>query len=161
MTRWGLATSPHFTPSFFHQTLQVSRKCGIRPIGDPVEYPSAPKPCRAIVCKYDVLVIGIEAALWSELLRTPGQMDSQLWPRMMAVSERSWHKAAWEQALEMKSDGKPLRENRDARHDLARFMTLIGTKELRRLEAAGVEYYLPRPGARYVIALPLLLSPVG
>ena len=105
-------------------------------------------------------MVGIEAALWSELLRTAGQVDSQLWPRMLAVSERAWHKAAWEQALEMKPSGGPLRENRDARHDLARFMTLIGSKELRRLEAAGVQYYLPRPGARSVTFSSVLLSPV-
>jgi len=101
-----------------------------------------------------LLMIGIEAALWSELLRTPGQVDSQLWPRMLAVSERSWHKAAWEQALETRSSGEPLRDNRDAKQDLALFMMLVGSKELRRLEAAGVEYYLPRPGARCVLTCP-------
>jgi len=109
------------------------------------------------------LVVGVEAALWSELLRTPGRVDSQLWPRMLAVSERSWHKAAWEQALELKSSGDPLRENVDAKRDLAHFMTLIGSKELRRLGMAGIEYYLPRPGARYVLDCPVVsrvLSPV-
>ena len=98
---------------------------------------------------------GIEAALWSELIRTPGRMDSQLWPRLFGVSERSWHKAAWEQALESKSTGDPLRDNEAAKQDLAEFMTLIGSKELRRLEAAGVEYYLPRPGARWVLVAPV------
>jgi len=78
-------------------------------------------------------------------------MDSQLWPRLLAIAERSWHKSAWESALESKSTGEPLRDNEDARKDLAQFMTLVGSKELRRLEAVGVEYYLPRPGARYVL----------
>jgi len=96
------------------------------------------------------LLVGVEAALWSELLRTAGRVDAQLWPRMLAISERAWHKAAWEQALETHSDGHPLRNNKDAKLDLAHFMMLIGSKELRRLEAAEVEYYLPRPGARYV-----------
>jgi len=94
---------------------------------------------------------GIEAILWSELLRTPDRTEAQLWPRLLAVSERSWHKAAWEHALETKSSGDPLRDNADAKQDLAQFVTLVGNKELRRLEAAGVEYYLPRPGARCVL----------
>lgn len=67
------------------------------------------------------------------------------------MSERSWHKAAWEHVLETKSRGDPLRDNDDAKQDLARFVTLVGSKELRRLEAAGVQYYLPRPGARCVL----------
>jgi len=96
-------------------------------------------------------LLGIEAALWSELVRTPGRMDAQLWPRLLAVSERSWHKAAWEHALQSNSTGEPLQHNKDAKEDLARFMTLVGHKELRRLEAAGVEYYIPRPGARCVL----------
>jgi len=95
---------------------------------------------------------GIEAALWSELVRTPGRLDAQLWPRLLAISERSWHKAAWEHALETNSHGDPLRDNDDAKQDLAQFVTLVGSKELRRLEAAGVEYYMPRPGARYVLS---------
>jgi len=101
-------------------------------------------------------MLGIEAALWSELLRTPGRMDSQLWPRLLAVSERAWHKAAWEHALELKSTGEPLRDNEDAKQDMAQFMTLVGSKELRRLESAGVEYYLARPGARCVKFIHLL-----
>ena len=91
--------------------------------------------------------------MWSELIRTPGRMDSQLWPRLLAVSERSWHKAAWEHALESSSSGEPLRDNPDAKHDYSQFVALIGAKELKRLEAAGVEYYLPRPGARCAILL--------
>jgi len=98
---------------------------------------------------------GIEAVLWTELVRTPARLDSQLWPRLLATSERAWHKASWEHALETtqeshesKSRGSALRDNDDAKQDLAQFVTLVGSKELRRLEAAGVEYYLPRPGAR-------------
>ena len=91
--------------------------------------------------------------MWSELIRTPDCMDSMLWPRLLAISERSWHKAAWEYALEVKSSGDPLRDNEDAKKDLAQFMTLVGSKELRRLGEAGVEYYLPRPGARCVVVM--------
>jgi len=91
--------------------------------------------------------------MWSELIRTPGRMDSLLWPRLLAISERAWHKSSWEQALESNHSGSPLRDNKDAKRDLAQFMTLVGSKELRRLEAAGVEYYLPRPGARCVLVV--------
>ena len=41
-------------------------------------------------------VSGIQAQLWSELVRSPEIMQYMLFPRLAAVAERAWHQAAWE-----------------------------------------------------------------
>lgn len=92
----------------------------------------------------------MEAALWTELVRTSSRMDWMLWPRMLALAERAWHKADWEQPnLMVKLEGGSTTINDTSlSEDWARFATVFGHKESKRLEAQGVDYYLPRPGAR-------------
>lgn len=98
---------------------------------------------------------GVEAALWSEVVRTSDEMDSMLFPRLLALAERSWHKADWETmdtdcpAGDAADQCPKLKVQRDARLlSWTKFANTVGYKELRRLEAHGVSYYLPRPGAR-------------
>lgn len=91
---------------------------------------------------------GIEGVLWSELVRTSSRMDWMLWPRMLALAERSWHRASWEQPIAGLS-GSSINRTAMA-EDWTRFAIKVGYKEMRRLEAQGVDYYLPRPGARYI-----------
>jgi hexosaminidase len=88
--------------------------------------------------------------MWSELIRTSSRMDWMLWPRLLALAERSWHKADWEQPKSMvqTSDGFTMFNDTALSADWAVFATTVGHKETRRLEVQGVEYYLPRPGAR-------------
>lgn len=81
--------------------------------------------------------------MWSELIRTPGRMDWMLWPRLLALAERSWHRASWE-TIDLLSKRLTVRKE-----DWMNFSNAVGYKELRRLEELGVNYYLPRPGARY------------
>ncbi|ROW55231.1 beta-N-acetylhexosaminidase, partial [Cronobacter malonaticus] len=40
---------------------------------------------------------GLSAQLWSEVVRTDKQMEYMMYPRLLAVAERAWHRAAWEQ----------------------------------------------------------------
>lgn len=85
--------------------------------------------------------------MWSELVRTPSRMDAMLWPRLLALAERAWHRADWE-TLE---EGSPRTQKR--RDDWILFANTVGHKELRRLEAEGIEYYIHRPGARLDTAI--------
>jgi len=39
---------------------------------------------------------GIQGQLWTELVRTWDQMDGMIFPRLLCVAERGWHKASWE-----------------------------------------------------------------
>lgn len=88
-------------------------------------------------------VIGIQAQLWTELVRTWDQMDSMIFPRLLCVAERSWHKADWESELDKEklADGQF--------KDWSSFAQKLGDKELARMDHRGVAYHLPPPGAKF------------
>jgi len=85
----------------------------------------------------------LEATAWSGQIRTPQGLHQMLWPRLIAVAERSWHQAEWESLVAEKARSK-LREE-----DWIRFAKILGSKELARLEKLGIDFYLPRPIIRY------------
>ena len=41
-------------------------------------------------------IIGVQAYLYTKLLRNIKMIYSQLFPRLLAFAERAWHKAKWE-----------------------------------------------------------------
>lgn len=41
-------------------------------------------------------VVGGQAVLFSEIVRTKEDLDNAIWPRLLAVAERLWHEAEWE-----------------------------------------------------------------
>ena len=84
---------------------------------------------------------GIQAQLWTELVRTAEQMDEMIYPRLLCVAERAWHQADWE----AETDPSLLREQQLA--DWSRFAAILGQQELTRLDDRGVMYHLPPPGA--------------
>lgn len=97
---------------------------------------------------------GLSAQLWSETVRTDDQMEYMIFPRVVSVAERAWHRAAWEQ------DYQPGREyiggetahvdHQAQRKDWQRFANLLGQRELAKLDKSGIHYRLPVPGARIV-----------
>ncbi len=96
---------------------------------------------------------GLSAQLWSETVRTDAQYEYMVFPRVIAVAERAWHKADWE------TDYKANREfnlktnfvNKKALNkDWTRFTNMMGQKELAKMDASGVQYRIPVPGARIV-----------
>ena len=87
------------------------------------------------------MVLGIQAQLWTELVRTWDQMDSMIFPRLLCVAERAWHKADWE----LEHDKEKMMEKQF--EDWSYFASQLGSKELARLDARGVAYHLPPPGA--------------
>jgi hexosaminidase len=68
-----------------------------------------------------------------------------VYPRLLALAERAWHKAPWE---DLHRDD--LKRISGGRKDWAMFSRAMGLKELGRLDKLGVQYYLPPPGARFV-----------
>ena len=75
-------------------------------------------------------------------MRTRRSLPFMLYPRLLGVSERAWHAAAWERgAADVTS------QERELRADWSRFAATLGHKELRRLERQRVRYRLPVPGA--------------
>lgn len=111
---------------------------------------------------------GISAQLWSETSRTDQNMEYMIFPRVLSVAERAWHRAAWEQDYQAGKEyigGETKYVDTQAQlKDWQRFANLLGQRELSKLDKAGVHYRLPVPGARIVdgkleanIALPGLV----
>ncbi|MEY4935878.1 MAG: hypothetical protein RIS64_2237, partial [Bacteroidota bacterium] len=83
-------------------------------------------------------IAGIQGQLWSETVRTPEQFEQMIYPRVIALAERAWHKADWE-------GDKP---NTQARlQEWANFSAALVAKELPKMAAGGSAFYLPPPGA--------------
>lgn len=83
-------------------------------------------------------IAGIQGQLWSETVRTPEQFEQMIYPRVIALAERAWHKADWEA-------DKP---NTQARlQEWADFSAALVAKDLPKMAAKGSAFYLPPPGA--------------
>lgn len=81
---------------------------------------------------------GMQGQVWSETIRTGAQLEQMIYPRLIPLAERAWHKAAWE-------GDKPKAADRLA--DWASFAVQLSSKELPKLAALGGDFYLPPPGA--------------
>ncbi|BDF93443.1 family 20 glycosylhydrolase [Pseudoalteromonas sp. KAN5] len=99
--------------------------------------------------------IGLQGHLWSELIRSDQQAEYMLYPRLLALAERAWHKAPWE--LEYNKQGTKYDQHSDyfnvdlqqqKEADWQRFAALVGFKELAKLEHVGRFYRLPSVAAR-------------
>ena len=88
----------------------------------------------------------MQGHLWSEVIRTRGQADSMLFPRVLALAERAWHEAAWERETDNAT------RLRGRARDWAAMANTLGHRELARLDRRGVQYRVPPPGARSVRA---------
>ena len=106
--------------------------------------------------------LGLSAQLWSETVRTDLQMEAMLFPRLLTVAERAWHRAGWEQAYQQGREyvgGKTQWVDRAALHeDWQRFANVIGQRELAKLDNDGIFYRLPQPGGQIVDGVLLLNS---
>jgi hexosaminidase len=90
-------------------------------------------------------VIGLEGPQWGETMRTDDELDYMVFPRMLALGERAWHRAAWEPV-----DGNDVAATIDLAglsHDWERFANVLGHKELPKLGKTGVDYRVEVPGA--------------
>lgn len=81
---------------------------------------------------------GMQGQIWSETIRKPEQLEAMIYPRLLALAERAWHKADWE------GDKPDLRKRQQQWQG---FTQVLVERELPRLAAAGIHIYLPPPGA--------------
>lgn len=87
-------------------------------------------------------ILGVQGQVWSETIRTAEQLEEMVYPRLLPLAERAWHHANWE------ADQQQARVDHKARDaDWLAFVQVMGQKELPRLAKAGVQFYLPPPGA--------------
>lgn len=88
-------------------------------------------------------VLGMQASLWSETIRSTHQLHGMLFPRLIAMAERTWHAAFWEADTELNRSEDPTQRLTDYNH----FANLLGQQILPQLEQAGIAFRLPVPGA--------------
>ena len=87
-------------------------------------------------------IIGVQAQLWGETLRSFDEVQYMLLPKMMGVSERAWTAVpAWSKDL---TDANAYKE---ARHQ---YNLKIGTRELPLLHSMGYNFRVGPPGLKLV-----------
>lgn len=97
-------------------------------------------------------VAGVQGQLWSETIRTDGQVDYMLFPRLLALAERAWSPAPWTPAYQAGASY----EWNDARVDRAKlkagWQDFAGrvAAQFPMLERMGIAYRVAPPGARIV-----------
>ncbi|MFY8327059.1 family 20 glycosylhydrolase [Pseudoalteromonas sp. ZZD1] len=82
-------------------------------------------------------ILGMQGQVWSETIRTEEQVLAMIFPRILSVAERAWHKAPWE--------GKQVNTKARAQ-DWSQFAAAVGIKELTKLASSDVSINLPVPG---------------
>ncbi|MCF2857438.1 carbohydate-binding domain-containing protein [Pseudoalteromonas sp. SMS1] len=83
-------------------------------------------------------ILGMQGQVWTETIRTEDQVMAMMFPRVLTVAERAWHKAKWE---------GDVRDEKALAADWQEFSATLALKELTRLVNAGVNINLPVPGA--------------
>ncbi len=99
--------------------------------------------------------LGVQGQLWSENVRTDNVAEYKIFPRLIALAERAWHKASWAvpynyAGFKYSQNTQVFTEQMQAERDKAwhQFANALGQKELRKLDLAGVNYRLPTVGAK-------------
>ncbi|SHF51096.1 hexosaminidase [Microbulbifer donghaiensis] len=96
-------------------------------------------------------VRGIQGQLWSEVVRTDALVEYMIFPRLLALAERAWHRADWELPLiegqEFSAETNAV-DKRAVDADWREFAAALGHKELLKLDLGGVGYRVPVPGAQ-------------
>lgn len=55
------------------------------------------------------IIEGIQGQVWTETIRTSQQLHEMMFPRMLALAERAWHKSEWEQIPDRGGSWKQIR----------------------------------------------------
>ena len=95
---------------------------------------------------------GLSAQIWTENIRTEDKMAYMIYPRLLSVAERAWHKADWEtnyqKDREFEKGKTKYVDQQKLLNDWNQFANLIGQRELAKLDLASINYRLPVPGAK-------------
>lgn len=86
-------------------------------------------------------IIGMQGNVWSETIRTDQQLEQMVYPRILMMAERAWHKAEWEGV----AVNRPLRDVQ-----WSEMAHLLALREIPKLQKQGVSVYLPPPGVQIV-----------
>ncbi|KAL3885100.1 hypothetical protein ACJMK2_025198 [Sinanodonta woodiana] len=99
-------------------------------------------------------IIGVQGFIWTDKIRSKNILEYMAFPRIIALAERAWHRAPWE-------DIENTLERRSAmKSDLEAFLNTLGYKELKRLDEMNITYRIPPPGAIIENGLIKVNSPI-
>lgn len=95
-------------------------------------------------------VAGLQGQLWSESIRTDGQVDYMLFPRLLALAERAWSPAPWTPAYQAGVSYEWGDKRVDAAKLKAGWQDFAGrvSAQFPQLERMGVAYRVAPPGAQ-------------
>ncbi|WP_299073165.1 family 20 glycosylhydrolase [uncultured Paraglaciecola sp.] len=99
-------------------------------------------------------VLGIQAQLWGETVRSDAQANYMLYPRLLAVAERAWHSPAWAEPYQSGVDYSAESTHFDdtQKHamntDWLGFSQVLTTKAMPQLIKDSIVPRVPLPGAR-------------
>ncbi|KXO13424.1 Beta-hexosaminidase [Moritella sp. JT01] len=95
---------------------------------------------------------GISGQLWSEVVRTDEQFEYMVFPRILPLAERAWHKASWEldyvKDREFKGGETTFVDTNKQQTEWIQFANIIGQRELAKIDSTGIQYRLPVPGGK-------------
>ncbi|WP_316752262.1 family 20 glycosylhydrolase [Pedobacter gandavensis] len=88
-------------------------------------------------------IVGLQAPLWSENIKTSAQFEYMLLPKLLGLAERAWAKDPDWAITQDSEKGKLLYDQA-----WSEFVNVLGKKELPRLShyAGGFSYRIPTPG---------------
>lgn len=98
-------------------------------------------------------ILGIQAQLWSETVRSNNQANYMLFPRLLAVAERAWHTPKWSEKYKIGVTYSPNTGHFDStqknamKADWHNFTHVLSTKAMPQLVKDGIEPRVPLPGA--------------
>nr|AAN79723.1 chitinase [Chromobacterium violaceum] len=111
--------------------------------GQPFAVTSAAAPAR---------YAGIQGQAWTEVMRTDAEFETMVYPRLLALAERAWHKAAWERPYTVGETYQlgvtHLVDKAALNADWQQFAAVLGWREAPKLEHAGVGYRVSMPAVR-------------
>ncbi|XP_061190127.1 uncharacterized protein LOC133197995 [Saccostrea echinata] len=133
-----VAKTFRFLPDRLYRNIDVKRS------GERIEYPQVcgknDANCPPLINTKNI--IGLQGNLWSETLLTSEIFDYMVFPRILSLAERAWHKASWEDLDLDYPDGEI-----GSLSDWQIFANTIGYKEFDRLNTLGIYYRIGPPGA--------------
>ncbi|MCG9745624.1 family 20 glycosylhydrolase [Shewanella sp. Isolate8] len=98
---------------------------------------------------------GIQGQLWSETIRSDQVVEYMVFPRLLVLAERAWHKADWEVPYQYQGAKYSAETNyftaemrEKQRIQWQTFANTLGYKELAKLDKAGIAYRVPTVGAK-------------
>jgi hexosaminidase len=106
---------------------------------------SSPTP---VVVNSPQNIIGMEAAQWGETMRTVDELEYMVFPRLLAMAERAWHRAGWEPADISGTTWDVAIDMAALATDWQRFANVLGHKELPKLDKQSVHYRVDVPGGQ-------------